>query len=36
MEFDKILTDSKGIKKILAKLEEAERNQDEIEMLIKL
>lgn len=34
-EFDKILTDARGIKKTLVKLEEAERNQEEIEELIE-
>ena len=34
-EFDKILTDASGIKKTLLKLEEAERNQEEIEELIE-
>ena len=34
-EFDKILTDARSIKKTMAKLEEAERNQEEIEELIE-
>ena len=34
-EFDKILTDSRGIKKTLLKLEQAEKNQEEIEILIE-
>ncbi len=34
-EFDKILTDARGIKKTLLKLEEAEKNQEEIEELIE-
>lgn len=34
-EFDKILTDARGIKKTLSKLEEAERNQEEIDELLE-
>eukprot|EP00352_Strombidinopsis_acuminata_P008722 CAMPEP_0176357370 /NCGR_PEP_ID=MMETSP0126-20121128/14728_1 /TAXON_ID=141414 ORGANISM="Strombidinopsis acuminatum, Strain SPMC142" /NCGR_SAMPLE_ID=MMETSP0126 /ASSEMBLY_ACC=CAM_ASM_000229 /LENGTH=40 /DNA_ID= /DNA_START= /DNA_END= /DNA_ORIENTATION= len=35
MEFDKVLTDARGVNKAMAVIEEAENNQNEIEQLIE-
>jgi len=35
IEFDKILTDARGINKAVGMVDQAERNQDEIESLIE-